>query len=192
MSGSPVGRVEEGLEAGGKGRGEFGGPGLVDEADVDEVAEVGAVFVAEGGELDLDEDGEREDAERAHVLGIGGVGIGRGFVRADEFVGEDEVDGVAGARGWAVEEEVELGVATMGEASEFEGGLGGREVGAVDEDVNIRGVADGGLVDGGDPGGDGVSANHGVGDAGGVKGFGGAEEALADLFDGVDHPVNEA
>jgi len=81
----------------GEDRGEPGQPPGVEQADVDQVAEVGAVLVANGGQLDPHERLEPEHLEGAGVLGVADVGIGQGLVRADLLVGEDDVHRVAGS-----------------------------------------------------------------------------------------------
>ena len=181
-----------GVAGGGqRGRGEAGGPGLVDEGDVEHVAEVSAVFVAEGGEFHLDKGVEGEDAEGDGFFGVGDVGGGGGVVGADFFAGHDDVDGVAGFGVGAVEEHFHAGDVALDEAGGLEGAGGGGEVWPAEEDVDILGVADGGGVDGGDPGGDGVAPGDGVGDAGGFECGGGTGESVANAFHGEHHPVEE-
>jgi hypothetical protein len=56
------------------------------------------------------------------------------------------------------------------------------------EDVNILRVADGRLIDAGNPRGDGVASHHGVRDSSRFQ-RGGAVQSLADPFHGPDHPL---
>lgn len=188
---SAVGGVEDLPEAVGEGLGEACDPGLVDEADAEEVAEVCAVLVAEGGEFDADEGVEVDDAERAEVGRFFDFGIRGGFARLHDLFGEGQMNRVARARGRRVEEEVEAGGLAIHEPSGFKGGLRGGEVFAADEQIDILRVADGGLVDGGNPGGDGVVADHGVRNVGGAEGGGRTQQALAHEFHGGDHSVEE-
>ena len=57
-------RVDEVLEPGGEFWRVVLSPALVDEADFEQIAEMGAVFVAKGSELDLHEGAEIQDAGR--------------------------------------------------------------------------------------------------------------------------------
>ncbi len=154
---------------------EFCGPGGVDEADVDEVSEVGAVFIAEVSEVGLDEGVEVEDAEEGGVGGIGDVGVGDGFFGADFFVGEDDVDAGAWGAGGAVEEEFHIGGVAVDEAGLFQSVDDGGKLFAFDEEINILRITDAGFVDGGDPCGDGISTGDGVGDVGVLQGGGGTK-----------------
>ena len=81
-------------------------PRGVNQTDVDQVAEVHAVLVAEGGQFDAHERGEREDPEEAGVFGFVDVRVGEGLLRAYLFAGEDEMDGLARAKVRPVEEDV--------------------------------------------------------------------------------------
>ncbi len=45
-------------------------PALVDETDFEQIAEMGAIFVAEGGEFDLDQGAEIQDAIRPDLFAL--------------------------------------------------------------------------------------------------------------------------
>ena len=75
-----------------------------------------AILVAESGELDVHQGVEGEHTEQAGVFGLGDIGIGLGLVGADLLVGEDDVDGVAGLGGRAVEEDIDSGDMAVNEA----------------------------------------------------------------------------
>ncbi len=111
---------------------------------------------------------------------MGGVDVGDGGgwfdgVFVDFFVCEDEVDTFAGFGTGAVEEHfdaafsAEDGDGAVDEASLFHGGDDEWHVGAADEDVHVAGVAYDGVIDSGDPCGDGVSTDDGVFDVGGFE-----------------------
>ena len=171
----------EALVEGGR---EGGGGGVGDEAEVDEVAEVHTVLAPVQRELVADEGGEGEDAEAFGGFGVGRGGVKVGGVGADAFVEVEEVDGVANLGVGAVEEGVDGLDVAEDEADGFEGEADGGEVVAMDEEVDVRGVANGGFVDAGDVQRHGVAPGDGVGEARGFKGGGGAEEALVNLFHG--------
>ena len=179
------------LEAGGEFVGKAGRPRGVDEAEFEEVAEVHAIFAMEGRELHTDERFEGDDAEFFGALGLGDIRGGGVIIRADFFVGNDDVDGVAGFGVGAVEEDVEAGGVAVDEACGFEGAGGGGEIGAAKKDVDVLGVANRAGIDRGDPGSDGVATGDGVGDAGGFEGSGGTKETSADAFHGEHHPVEK-
>jgi hypothetical protein len=97
------------LEAGGERGGETGEPGGVDEGDFEQVLEVDAVVELEGGEFQFDRGFKGYDLDWAGLGGVGDVGGGDGVIRADFFIGEEDVDGVAEFGVGTVEEDVHAG-----------------------------------------------------------------------------------
>ncbi len=75
------------------------------------------------------------------------------------------------------------------ESNGSEGLGGGFDISASEKNVHVLSIASGCGIDGCDPGGDGIAAGNRVGDAGGLEGLGGSEEAFTDEFHGTHHPV---
>lgn len=98
------------------------------------------------------------------------------------------MDGVAGFGVGAIEKHVDAGAVTVVEAYGFESGGYGGQVATVDQEVDIGSVADGGLIDTGDPGGDGIATDYGIGDIGLFQSTGSTQKTFADFFHGTDHP----
>ena len=71
------------------------------------------------------------------VLGVGDFGVRQGLAGADELVGEDDVDGVAGPGVGAVEEEFDTGRVAMPEAGGLQCRADSREIVATDEDLYV-------------------------------------------------------
>ena len=63
------------------------------------------------------------------------------------------------------------------------------EVFPAQEDVHVAGVAHGGLIGAGNPGGHGVVADDGVGHLRGIERRGGAQQTAADVFNRVAHAL---
>ena len=187
------GVIEKELKFFGEWLGVFGGPGGVDEVGFDDVAEMHAVFVSPGDEFHADEGFDADEVFVSEGDGFADGGGGDGVLGADMFIGENEVDAVAGFGSFSVKKHVEVcfsaedGDAAVDEAIGFEGGFEGLEVGSLDEEIDVAGVADEGFVDLSDPGGYGVSADDGVGNVFVFEDGGDAFEAFFDLAEGVVH-----
>jgi hypothetical protein len=105
------------------------------------------------------------------------------------------VEGVAGFGGGAVEEDFEgfspawAGDAAVEEARAGEGFAGGGRSARRRRMSTSCVFADGGFIHAGDPRGDGVASDDGVGDARRIECGGGAEQAVTDFFHGANHAV---
>ena len=62
------------------------------------------------------------------------------------------------------------------------------EVPTPQDDIDVLSVPDRGFVNPRHPGRDGVASRNGVGNVRRIQGFGGAQEAIANLFHGPHHP----
>ena len=116
-----------------RGGGEAGKPRCIDEADGDEIAQVDAVFVAEGGEFHAHKDCERDETELSSVLALVDAGVGFGLVGAGLFLREDDMQSVANFSLRTFEKDIECaavfgrGDAAMVEAGRFQrDGRGGK------------------------------------------------------------------
>lgn len=134
---------------------------------------------------------EGKDGKGAGFGGFRDVGRGCRVFGADFFSRQDDVDGVSGLGIGAVKEDLEARDMPAEEAGFFEDGGGLVEVGTAEEKVDILGVAHGGGVDGGDPGGDRVAVGDGVGNAGRFEGGAGTGKAITDAFHGEHHSIEE-
>lgn len=66
--------------------------------------------------------------------------------------------------------------------------LGGRiEIGAIEEKVHVASIANGGSINLGNPGSDGIATDDGVTNVRSFQSARGAEQALADCLDSVAH-----
>lgn len=185
---STIRGVEDAPEALGEDGWKAADPRAVNQSDADEVSQVGAVLVAVRGEFDAHQGVEVDDTERAEVRGFFDRGVCGEFAGLHDFFSEDQMDRTPWACGWRVEEQVEAERLSIGEASGFEGGLCGGKVIAADEKIDILSVADGGFVDGGDPGGDGAISGYDVVDSCRVERVRCVEQSLTGPFHGVHHP----
>ena len=70
-------------------------PTRVDQPDVEQVAQVRAILVAEGRQLDPHQRLQRKHAERPGLLGLAHVRVRQHFLRPDLLPREDDMDRVA-------------------------------------------------------------------------------------------------
>jgi hypothetical protein len=186
VDGSPLWCIQQNLQSRPKFRWQACRPGGVDEADVDQVAEVGAVFVAEGGEFHANEGFEVQDLVTPrrclrHFRGSEEV------FGSDFFTGKDNVDSISRFSIWAIQEHVEIQCVSMHKAGIFQGRFRGFQVNATEQDIDILGVAHSGFIDLTHPGGDRVTADHGIRHRCGFEGFTDATQPIADFFHGSHH-----
>jgi hypothetical protein len=87
-----------------------------------------------------------------------------------------------------VDEGVDVEEFEINKPGRFKTGSCRWKIKAPDQDVNVAGIADGVLVNSGDPFCHGVATNHRVWDSGGVERVGCSPQPLFDLFRGHERP----
>ena len=121
--GESLGRGEDESETFAQEGGEAGKPRFIDEADGDEIAQVDAVLVAEGGKFHAHEGCERDEAERSGVLALVDAGVGFRLVGTGLFLRKDDMHSIADLAVCAVEEDIKRpAVAGRGDAAMVEAG----------------------------------------------------------------------
>ena len=143
---STFGRVEQALEARAKFLPEAGGPRVVNQPDVDQVAEVRPILVTERGELDADECLKLEDAELPRVTRFSNIWVGDRFVRADLLVCEDDMNALPSLGIGAVEEH-ETGRMPLNESNRLQSRPDAIEIPSAHENVHVLRIPNRRLID---------------------------------------------
>src|ERR1017187_9298853 len=81
-----------------------------------------------------------------------------------------------------VDERIDVEEYVIDKSDRFKTGSCRGKVRTSDQDIDVARIADGVLVNPGDPLGDGVATDHRVRDSGRIKGSGGSTQPLFDLF----------
>ncbi len=164
-------------------------PGGVDQADVEQVSKVGPILIAEGGQLDLHQRLQAQDAIRTGGFALGNVRIRKHLAIPDHLSGKKDVNGITSLGLRSVEKEIDLRYVSVLKADGFESGLHCVKVASSNQQIDILGVPDRRFIDARDPGGDGVAADDGIGNSYTLKSAGRAEESFADAFHGPFHSI---
>ena len=146
----------------------MGGPGGVDEADLDEIEDVYLVFPAERCEFHANEGREGDDLEVEGAFRFRHVCGGEGIFGADELSREENMHRFPGGGPGAVEKHIDARRVPVDEANGFERGAGMVQIFPPEKNINVARVTDGGAVHARDPFGDRVSAGDRIRDSGGL------------------------
>ena len=185
---SPIRVIEQLLQAITERRREAGGPGRVEKADADHVEEVNSVFESIGGQLhahkcfevdDLKFDGSFRFFDFRQMVVV---------VPSNFLTGVEEMDSAARFALRSVDERIDVEEFVIDKADRFKTGSCRGKVRASDQDIDVARIADGVLVNPGDPLGDGVAADHRVRNSGRVEGAGCSAQPLLDLFRRHERP----
>jgi len=115
------------------------------------------------------------------------------FVVPPNFLASiEEVNGFAWTTLWAIYEHIDVENIVEYKPGRFECGSNGGQVGARYQEIDVACRADGSFVFPGDPLGDGISTNDGVGYAGRIESAGCPAQALFDFFRCHERPFPTA
>lgn len=164
----------------------MGGPGGVDEADINQIAKMRAILIPKRSEFHANEGREGDDLEVEGTFGFRHVGGGEGIFGADELSRDENMHRFPGRGTGAVEKHIDALRAPVDEADGFERGAGMVQIFPPEKNINVARVADGGAVHARDPFGDRVSAGGRIWNPGGLQAGRRLEQSFADLFHGTD------
>lgn len=182
---SPVRCRQNRLQAFAERRRESIAPRCIDEADGREIAKVGSIVIAVGGELHSDKRIQRDDAEELCLLGLVHAWRRVHLVVAHLLVCENDVHCTSRASVLAVEEHVDAGNDDMTESVGLHCLAGRRKIAAAKQDIDVSRRADRFRIHSGHPKCDGVAPDDGIGDPCATERCGRSEESMTDTVDGL-------
>ena len=179
---SPVRVIEQLLQAIAERCREAGGPGRVEKADADQIAKVSSVLVAPGDQLHPHQRFERGYPKFDGSFRFVDFGQMEVVVPSNFLTGVEEMDSTARFPLRPVDEGVDVEEFVIDEPDPFKTGPRRGKIRTPDQDIDIARIADGVLVNPGDPLGDGVATDHRIRDPGLIEGSGGSSQPLFDLL----------
>lgn len=185
---STVWIVDQLLQAFGVFGRQTGGPGIVEQAQLQEIEKMHLVLAAERVQLHSDQGFQRKDLVPLGLNGVGDFGGGGRVGRANFFASVKQMDGVSRAAVGHVDKTVDAHEFVMLEADRLQCHLDGVEVGTADQNIHVLRVADSRSINSRDPRGDGIASGNRVGDFRLFQCSGGSTGSFTDGFHGFDHP----
>lgn len=152
---------------------------------------MGAILVSERGEFDANKGVEIQNLESSRVGGFRHFRVGRRLMRANKFTRENDVDGISGACMVAIKKELYPCRPAIHKPGGCQGGLDEFKVLPPDKNVDILRVANGRTIDRGNPRGDGIASQDGVGHARGLQSVCGTKQTLSYQFHGIHHALKK-
>jgi hypothetical protein len=184
-----VGRIDQMLQALGELRSESRGPGVVDEADVEHVAEMRAIFVAEGCQFHTHKRLKGKDFELVLLFEFRHIGCGRIVFWPHLFLRNHHMNGIPRFGVGAIQENVDPRDMTPNKAHSLQCLCGGIKIGATKKNIHILRVSHRSGVDRRHPRRHRIATRHGVKNPRCVQSSRRSHQSIAHPFHGQHHPI---
>ncbi len=185
---SPVRVIEQLLQARTERRREAGRPGRIDQADPDQIAQVSSVLVAPGDQFHPHERFELGDLKFDGSFRLFDFGQNVVVVPSNFLTGIEQMNSTAWFALRPVDERIDVEEFVINKPGRFKTDPCRGKVRTSDQDIDVARIADGVLVNPGDPLGDGVATDHRVRNSSRIERACGPAQSLFDLFRRPERP----